>query len=46
MLLDPMRLNEAGELAQLTTAKFNAGGNIVTLGTFMGESNDNRKVTI
>ena len=38
--------NEAGELAQLTTAIFFAGGNIVTLGTFMGESAENREVTI
>jgi len=38
--------NEAGELAQLTTAIFNAGGFIVALGTFMGESTENREVTI
>jgi acetoin utilization protein AcuB len=38
--------NKAGELAQLTTAIFNAGGNIVALGTFLGESTENREVTI
>ena len=38
--------NEAGELAQLTTAIFNAGGNILALGTFLGESTENREVTI
>ena len=38
--------NEAGELAQLTTAIFNAGGNILALGTFLGESSENREVTI
>ena len=38
--------DEAGELSQLTTAIFNAGGNILALGTFMGESSENREVTI
>lgn len=38
--------DKAGELSQLTTAIFNAGGNILALGTFMGESSENREVTI
>jgi acetoin utilization protein AcuB len=35
-----------GELAQLTKAIFDAGGNIIALGTFPGESLKNRQVTI
>jgi acetoin utilization protein AcuB len=38
--------DKAGELSQLTTAIFDAGGNILALGTFMGESSENREVTI
>ncbi len=35
-----------GELAKLTQAIFNLGGNIIALGTFLGESPENREVTI
>jgi len=35
-----------GELVQLTKAIFNAGGNIIALGTFLGENIENREVTI
>jgi len=35
-----------GELAQLTKAIFDAGGNILALGTSLGESSDNREITI
>lgn len=38
--------NIAGELAQLTKAIFEAGGNILTLGTFLGESSENREITL
>lgn len=38
--------NVAGELAKLTRAIYNAGGNILALGTFLGESSQNREVTI
>lgn len=34
-----------GELARLTTAIHQAGGNILALGTFLGESTENRLVT-
>jgi acetoin utilization protein AcuB len=35
-----------GELTKLTKVIFEAGGNIVALGTFLGESSENREVTI
>ncbi len=38
--------NAPGELTKLTKAIFEAGGNIVALGTFLGESSANREVTI
>jgi acetoin utilization protein AcuB len=38
--------NEPGELTKLTKTIFEAGGNIVALGTFLGESSKNREVTI
>jgi acetoin utilization protein AcuB len=38
--------NVAGELAQLTKAIFDVGGNILALGTFLGESSQNREVTL
>ncbi|HEX6302832.1 MAG TPA: hypothetical protein VFZ76_01475, partial [Anaerolineales bacterium] len=34
------------ELAELTKAITEAGGNILALGTFLGESLDNREVTL
>ena len=36
--------NIPGELAQLTKAVFEIGGNIVALGTFLGDSSENREV--
>jgi acetoin utilization protein AcuB len=38
--------NMPGEFAQLTKAVFDAGGNILALGTFMGESSENREIII
>ena len=38
--------NAPGELTKLTKAIFEAGGNIIALGTFLGESSENREVTI
>jgi acetoin utilization protein AcuB len=38
--------NVPGELTKLTKAIFEAGGNIVALGTFLGESSENREITI
>lgn len=38
--------NVPGELANLTRAIFDLGGNILTLGTFLGESTENREVTL
>jgi acetoin utilization protein AcuB len=35
-----------GELAKLTQAIFNLDGNIIALGTLLGESPENREVTI
>ncbi len=35
-----------GELARLTQLIFNAGGNIISLGTFYGESSDTGEVTV
>jgi acetoin utilization protein AcuB len=38
--------NVMGELAQLTKSIFDAGGNILSLGTFLGESSENREVAM
>ncbi len=38
--------NIPGELAQLTKAIFEVGGNVVALGTFLGDSSENREVCI
>ena len=38
--------NVPGSLAGLTKAIFEAGGNILALGTFMGESSQDREVTV
>jgi acetoin utilization protein AcuB len=38
--------NTPEELSQLTKAIFDAGGNILTLGTFLGESSANREITL
>jgi len=38
--------NERGEIAQLTRAIFDAGGNILALGTSLGESSENREITL
>ena len=38
--------NSPGGLVQLTKAIFDIGGNILSLGTFLGESCDNREVTM
>lgn len=38
--------NKSGELAKLTNTILELGGNIVSLGTFMGESTENREVTL
>jgi acetoin utilization protein AcuB len=38
--------NRPGELARLTKAVFEAGGNILALGTFQGESTQNAEVTM
>lgn len=35
-----------GELAQLTKAIFDEGGNIIALGTFLGESSENREIML
>ena len=35
-----------GKLAQLTQAIFESGGNLVALGTFLGESSENREITM
>ena len=35
-----------GELAQLTKAVFDEGGNIIALGTFLGESSENREIAL
>jgi len=35
-----------GELAQLTKAIFDNGGNIIALGTFLGESSENREIVL
>jgi acetoin utilization protein AcuB len=38
--------NIPGELAQLTKSIFDAGGNILTLATFLGEGSENREITL
>ncbi len=38
--------DEPGTLAQLTKAVFEVGGNIIALGTFLGESSENREVAV
>jgi acetoin utilization protein AcuB len=38
--------NIPGELAGLTKAIFDVGGNVVALGTFLGESSENREISI
>lgn len=38
--------NVPGELAKITKAIYDIGGNIVALGTFLGESSENREITI
>lgn len=38
--------NIPGELAQLTKAIFEVGGNVVALGTFLGDSSENREISI
>ena len=38
--------NVPGELAKLTRAIFEAGGNILALGTFLGESSENYEVAV
>lgn len=38
--------NIPGELAQLTKAIFDIGGNVVALGTFLGDSSENREICI
>jgi acetoin utilization protein AcuB len=38
--------NVPGELAQLTEAVFNIGGNIVAMGTFLGDSSENRELCL
>lgn len=38
--------NIPGNLTQLTKAIFDAGGNVLSLGTFLGESSENREITL
>ncbi|MBS1250383.1 MAG: Magnesium transporter MgtE [Chloroflexi bacterium] len=38
--------NVKGELSQLTKSIFDVGGNILSLGTFLGENSENREVAI
>lgn len=38
--------DKAGELAQLTKTVFDEGGNIIALGTFLGESSENREIML
>jgi len=38
--------NAPGELAKLSKAIFEAGGNIMALGTFLGESSENREMVL
>lgn len=43
--LEVLVANRPGELARLTSAIHQAGGNILSLGTFLGESTETRQVT-
>ena len=43
--LSALVADQPGELAKLTSAIFKAGGNILALGTFLGEGTENRMVT-
>jgi acetoin utilization protein AcuB len=43
--LSALVADQPGELAKLTSAIYKAGGNILALGTFLGESTENRAVT-
>jgi acetoin utilization protein AcuB len=43
--LSALVADQPGELAKLTSAIYKAGGNILSLGTFLGESTENRMVT-
>jgi acetoin utilization protein AcuB len=38
--------NKPGTLAELTKSIFDSGGNLVALGTFLGESTENREITV
>jgi acetoin utilization protein AcuB len=38
--------NEPGELAKITKATFDVGGNIIALGTFLGESSETSYITL
>ena len=38
--------NKPGTLAELTKSIFDGGGNLVALGTFLGESTENREITL
>ncbi len=38
--------NAPGELAKITKTVFEAGGNIMALGTFLGESSENREIVL
>lgn len=42
--LTTLVLDKPGELAKITAAVYEKGGNILSLGTFMGESTENREV--
>lgn len=43
--LSALVADQPGELAKLTSAIYKGGGNILALGTFLGESTENRMVT-
>lgn len=38
--------NTRGELAKLTKSIFDIGGNVISLGTFLGENSENREITM
>ena len=38
--------NAPGTLTELTKSVFDAGGNLIALGTFLGESTENREITL
>ena len=38
--------NAPGTLTELTKSIFDSGGNLIALGTFLGESTENRKITL